>query len=177
MRRTFSGVGAALPLLFALAGCSLFGSSKSADEACPSTVILRPLANTAIFAPGTAPRPENVAFYGILDEVDSHCEAAPGAVRVKLAVDVIAQRGPAAKSDAADLTYFVAVTAPGDRILQKQPFTVRVAIPPDKLRAGVTDRFEEVIPLDGYKSGALTLDLGFQQSPQVVDVYHHFRGR
>jgi hypothetical protein len=185
MHRTFLGVGAALPLLLALAGCGAFGSAKSAvfgsaktaDEACPNAIILQPLANTAVFAPGTAPRPENVAFYGILDEVESHCEAVPGAVRMRLAVDVIAQRGPAAKSDAADLTYFVAVTAPGDRILQKQPFTVRVTIPPDKLRAGVADRFEEVIPLDGYKPGALTLDLGFQQSPEVVDFYHHFRGR
>ncbi|HZU88199.1 MAG TPA: hypothetical protein VE993_02980, partial [Stellaceae bacterium] len=138
------GIGAAL-LLPALAGCGLFGSAKSAlfgapqsaEPACPAAIILQPLANTAVFAPGAAPRPENVDFYGILDEVDSHCEPIAGAVRMRLAVDVIAQRGPAAKGDTVDLTYFVAVTAPGDRILQKRPLTVRVTIPPDKLRAGV----------------------------------------
>jgi hypothetical protein len=185
MRRTFLRVGAALPLLLALAGCGVFGSAKSAlfgaspaaDRACPAAIILQPLANTAVFAPGAAPRPENVAFYGILDEVDRSCEAVPGAVRMQLTVDVIAQRGPAAKGDSVDLTYFVAVTAPGERILQKQPFTVRVAIPPDKLRAGVADRFAEVVPLDGYQANTLTLDLGFQQGPEVVDFYHHFRGR
>jgi hypothetical protein len=185
MRRTFLGVGAALPLLFALAGCGLFGSAKSAlfgpskaaDRTCPAAIILQPLANTAVFAPGAAPRPENVAFYGILDEVDSDCEAVPGAVRMRLTVDVIAQRGPAAKGDTADFTYFVAATAPGERILQKQPFTVRVTIPSDKLRAGVADRFDEVIPLSGYNANNLTLDLGFQQGPDVVDFYRHFRGR
>jgi hypothetical protein len=184
MRRTFLGVGAAL-LLPALAGCSLFGSARSAllgpshaaEPACPAAIILQPLANTAVFVPGAAPRPENVAFYGVLDEVDSHCEAAGDTARMRLAVDVIAQRGPAAKGGAVDFTYFVAVTAPGDRILQKRPFTVRVTIPPDKLRAGVVDRFEEVIPLAGYKPGNLTLDLGFQQGPEVVEFYRHFRGR
>jgi hypothetical protein len=177
MRRTFPGAGAALPLLLALAGCGMFGSAKPVEEACPAATILRPLANTAVFAPGTAPRPENVAFYGILDEVESHCEAAPGAVRMRLAVDVIAQRGPAAKADAVDFGYFVAVTAPGDRILQKQSFAVRVTIPPDKLRAGVEDRFEQVIPLAGYKETDLTVNVGFQQGPEVVEFYHHFRGR
>lgn len=187
MRRSFADARgwAALPLLLALAGCgvfgaansALFGTPKTAQATCPSTIILQPLANTAVFVPGAAPRPENVAFYGLLDEVTSDCEAVPGALRVTLAVDVIAQRGPAAKGNAVDLTYFVALTAPGDRILQKRPFTVRVTIPPDKLRAGVSDRFAEVIPLAGYQPTALTLDLGFQQGPEVVEFYHHFRGR
>jgi hypothetical protein len=186
MWRTFSGVGTALLALLALSGCGLFsaakstvlGAAKPADQACPAAIILHPLANTAVFAPGTAPRPENVAFYGILDEVDSHCTAVPGAVRMHLTVDVIAQRGPAAKgNNAVDFNYFIAVIGPGERILQKQPFTVRVTIPADKLRAGVADRFDEVIPLDGYKAKDLNLDLGFQQSPETVNFYHHFRGR
>lgn len=185
MRRTLSRVGAAVLIVSALAGCGavgaaksrLFGKSKPAAASCPAAVILRPLANTAILAPGAAPRPENVAFYGILDEVDSRCEPQEGAVRVRLKVYVIAQRGPAARGGAADFTYFVATTAPGEKILQKQPLTVRVAIPPDKLRAGVTDRFEEVLPLAGYAPSALTIDLGFQQSPEAIEFYKHFRGR
>ena len=185
MKRTFLRVGAAFLLVSALVGCGalgaaksrVFGASKPAEAACPAAVILRPLANTAVFAPGTAPRPENVAFYGLLEEVDSHCESLQGAVRMRLAVDVIAQRGPTARGDTADFTYFVALTAPGEKILQKQPLAVQVTIPPNKLRAGVTDRFEEVLPLSGYTAGALTLDVGFQQSPEVVEFYKHFRGR
>ena len=180
MKRTFLRVGMAVPLVLALTGLrlfGLFGGSKPAEQTCPAAVILRPLANTAIFTPGAAPRPENVAFYGLLDEVDSHCESLQGAVRMRLAVDVIAQRGPAARGNVANFTYFVALTAPGEKILQKQPLAVQVTIPPGKLRAGVTDRFEEVLPLSGYTAGALTVDIGFQQSPEVVQFYRHFRGR
>ena len=185
MRRTVSRVGAAFLIVSALAGCNalgaaksrVFGSSQPAERDCPAAVILRPLANTATFAPGAAPRPENVAFYGLLDEVDTDCEALQGAVRVHLTVDVIGQRGPAARGDAADFAYFVAAVAPGERVLQKQPLTVRVPIPADKLRAGVADQFEEVIPLDGHTAGALTIDVGFQQGPEAVEFYKHFRGR
>lgn len=186
MWQTVSRVGAVSLLVAALAGCGavgsvksrVFGASQPAAADCPSTVILRPLANTATFAPGAAPRPENVAFYGLLDEVDSHCETLQGAVRVRLTVDVIAQRGPAAKgSNTADFTYFVAAVAPGEKILQKQPLAVRVTLPPDKLRAGVADHLEEVIPLAGTTAGALTIDVGFQQSPEAVNFYQHFRGR
>lgn len=176
----------ALSALLALSGCGavhrVFGPSRSgtaaaAPASCPLAVILRPLANTAVFAPGATPRPENVAFYGVLDQVSSRCTAVPGAVQVRLTVDVIGQRGPAAKSDTVNLSYFVAVTAPGERVLQKQPLTVQVTIPPGKLRAGVTDRFTEVIPLQGYQPVNLTLDLGFQQSPTVIRFYRHFHGR
>jgi hypothetical protein len=180
MKRTFLRAGMAVALVLALTGFNpfgLFGKSKPAERTCPAAVILRPLANTALFAPGAAPRPENVAFYGLIDEVDSRCEALQGAVRMHLKVYVIAQRGPAARGNTATFTYFVATTAPGEKILQKQPLTVSVTLPPNKLRAGVTDTFEEVLPLAGYAASALTVDLGFQQSPEVVTFYHHFRGR
>jgi len=115
--------------------------------------------------------------YVILDEVDSRCRYAPGAVRMKLSVIVIGQRGPAAKGDSVDLNYFVAVTGPGDAILAKKPLGVHIVFPPNKKRAGVTDRFDEVIPLEGRNGSDLNLVAGFQQSPEVVDFYHHFRGR
>lgn len=183
MWQTVSRVGLAVPLVLALTGLNLhpfglFGGSKPAEQTCPAAIILRPLANTAVFAPGAAPRPENVTFYGLIDEVDSRCEAMQDAVRVHLTVDVIAQRGPAAKgSDTADFTYFVAAVGPGEKILQKQPLAVRVTIPPDKLRAGVADQFDEVIPLAGTTVSGVTIDVGFQQSPEAINFYQHFRGR
>jgi hypothetical protein len=170
--------GAALLGLLALVGCGSFShESKTPAEACPSATILRPLANTAIFAPGSEPRPENVAFYGLLSEVDSKCTYSAGAVMMTLDVIVIGQRGPVAKDNAVDLNYFVAVTTPQQEILSKKPFSVRIVFPPDRVRAGVTDHIDEEIPLDGHKGSDLTVDLGFQQSPEVVDFYQRFRGR
>ena len=161
-----------------LSGCSaswLPWSHKTA-AACPAAVILQPLKRTAVFAAGRQPVPQNVAFYGIIDEVDSQCEYLSGAVRMKLAVVVIAQRAPAAVGvDSVDFDYFLAVTGPGQRILSKTPFRVPIVFLSGKPRAGVTDHIEETIPLHGLQGSQLTVDVGFQQSPEVIDFYRHFR--
>jgi hypothetical protein len=172
--------GAAVLGLLASAGCSsLPFSSAKPTQACPAAVILRPLANTAVFGPGTEaePRPDNAAFYGLLSEVDRSCDYSADAVQVTLDVIVIGQRGAGAKGDAVDLTYFVAVTAPGQQILNKRNFSVHIPFAPDQIRAGVTDHIVETIPLAGRKGSDMSLLVGFQQSPQVVEFYKHFRGR
>ena len=178
-------VFAAMLLGFAaLSGCSWvpwFSSSAESGApvaACPSAVILRPLAQTAAFAPGAPRQPMGVAFYGILSEVNAKCQPAGGAVRASLDVVIIGERGPAAgKADSLDVQYFVAVTGPDQAVLSKRSFPVRIAIPPDARRAGVTDHIEETIPLGGQPPGELSIVLGFQQGPEIVEFYRHFRGR
>ncbi len=170
---------AAVFALFALSGCSWlpFSSPPTPVAPCPSAVILRPLANTAVFGPAPERRPENVAYYGLLSEVDRTCDYAGDAVRMGLDVVIVGQRGPAAKGDAVDLNYFVAVTGPDRSPLAKNSFAVHIAFDPNQMRAGVTDHIDEVIPLAGRKGTDLNVVLGFQQTPEVVDFYKHFRGR
>ena len=168
--------GAALFGLLALSGCSLFGTSQP-KQACPVAVILRPLTNTAVFGGSGEARPENVAFYGKLSEVDRKCEYSADAVKLMLSVIVIGQRGPAARGDSVDLTYFVAATGPNQQVISKKPFTVRIAFKPDQIRAGVTDHIVETIALGGHKGSDINVLLGFQQNPQVVEFYQHYRGR
>jgi hypothetical protein len=175
--------------LAALSGCSTvsalnpFSSSSAPSSAppaapCPSAVILRPLAQTAVFAAGAARQPTGVAFYGVLSDVDAKCDAVGGAVHASLDVVVIGERGPAAgKGDGVDLQYFVAVTGADQAILSKRSFPVRIAIPADAKRAGITDHIDETIPLAGRAPGDLSIVVGFQQSPEIVDYYRHFRGR
>jgi hypothetical protein len=170
--------GAALASLLALAGCGGRSESSSKQaEACPTAVILRPLANTAVFGPGPERRPDNVAFYGLLSEANLKCDVTGDAVRIDLDTIVIGERGPAAKGDAVDLQYFVAATAPDQSVLSKKPFAVRIAFEGNQKRAGVTDHFEETIPLGGRKPADLNVLVGFQQSPEVVEFYKRFRGR
>ncbi len=140
-------------------------------------MILRPLAQTAVFGPALERRPDNVAFYGIVSEADVKCEYTGDAVRIALDVIVVAERGPAAKGDSVDLPYFVAVTGPDQTVLARNPFAVRIAFEGNQKRSAVTDHYEEVIPLGGRKGSDLNVYLGFQQSPEVVDFYKHFRGR
>ncbi len=175
---------AVLTAAAALAGCSFasslnpFSSGPSPSAAaCPATTILSPLAHTAVFAPGREGTPIGVAFYGILDEASIRCDAAGGALHVALDVIVIGERGPAAGGGtAANFDYFVAVTGPGEALISKRTLPVTVAIPADKKRAGVTDHLDETIPLAGLRPAQLTIDLGFQQGPEVVNFYRHFRG-
>ena len=168
--------------LAALSGCSWlpFSSASSGPPAasCPSAAILRPLAQTAVFAPGAARQPMGVAFYGILSDVDVKCERAGDALRASFDIVLVGERGPAGgKADGLDVQYFVAVTGPDQAILSKRSFPVHLAIPADSRRAGVTDHIEETIPLANRSPGELNIVLGFQQSPEIVEFYRHFRGR
>lgn len=179
--------------LAALFGCSWMPSASSLNPfsskksegaavgataaACPTATILIPLAHTAVFAPGQEHNPFGVAFYGVLDDVSAKCQVSGGAVRVDLNVIIVGERGPSARGGTlVNFNYFVAVTGPNDAILSKRTLAVAVAIPAEKKRAGVTDHLEEVIPLAGLVPGQLTLDLGFQQTPEVVEFYRHYRG-
>jgi hypothetical protein len=175
--------------LMLLAGCSSisapFGwfSSSSAPAgapaaSCPAATLLRPLSQTAVFAPGAAHQPMGVAFYGILNDASVKCDTNTGALHVALDVIIIGERGPASgKAEAVDLPYFVAVTGPNQAVLSKRSFAVHIAIPANTARAGVTDHIEETIPYGGQPPGGLGLVLGFQQGPDVVGFYKHFRGR
>jgi len=164
--------------LLALTGCGWFSSSSSKQaEACPSAVVLRPLSNDAVFGPAPERRPDNVAFYGLLSEAELKCDYTPGAVHISLDTIVIGERGPAAKGDAVNFQYFVAVTGPDQAIISKKPFAVSIAFDSTQKRAGITDHIEETIPLGNRNGTDLNVLVGFQQSPEVVDFYKHFRGR
>jgi hypothetical protein len=178
VRRARTAPSAVLVGLLALSGCGWMSSSSSKSaEACPSAVILRPLANTAVFGPAPERRPDNVAFYGLLSEADLKCEYSGDTMRMTLDVVVVGERGPAAKADSVDFEYFVAVTGPDQSILGKKSLPVRIVFDTSGKRAGVTDHIEQTITLGGRKGTDLTVDLGFQQGPEVVDFYKHFRGR
>jgi hypothetical protein len=172
--------------LAALCGCSAIsglnpfssGSSGPPPASCPTAAVLHPLAQTAVFAPGATHQPMGVGFYGILSDVSATCERAGDALRVSLNVIVIGERGPAVgTANGVDLQYFVAVTGPNQAILSKRSLPIHIAIPADVKRAGVTDHLAETIPLAGRSPGDLSIIVGFQQSPDAIEFYRHYRGR
>jgi hypothetical protein len=164
--------------LLALSGCGWFSSSSSKPaQTCPSAVVLRPLSNTAVFGSAPERRPDNVAFYGLLSEAELKCEYSGEALRIMLDTIVIGERGPTGRGDSADFQYFVAVTGPDQSVISKRSFPVRIVFEGAQKRAGVTDHIEETIPLGGRTGADLNVLLGFQQSPEVVEFYKHYRGR
>jgi hypothetical protein len=174
--------------LFALSGCSWasgwFGSSEPAARpilepgTCPTAAILKPLSQTALFAPGQPHEPPGVSFYGLLSEVEAKCDRAGDAVRLALDVVVVGERGPAAGgASGLDLWYFVAVTGSDQAILGKRLFPVHIEVPTTAKRAAVSDHIEETIPLGGRRPGDVNIILGFQQGAEAVEFYRHYRGR
>ena len=175
-----AALAAALFSLATLTACGHLPFSKTDESAaaCPAAVVLKPLAQTAVFGtPDMAVRPTDVMYYGILSEVDAKCATSGDALQASLDVVLAAERGPATKGDSVDFTYFIAVVGPGDQLLGKKSYGVRIAVPQDRKRAGVTDHIEAAIPLGGQAPGALRIVAGFQQTPQDVAFYEHFRGR
>lgn len=121
-----------------------------------------------------AHQPTGVAFYGILSDVSVKCDRSGAGLHAALDIVIIGERGPAAGGGSGvDLQYFVAVTDPNQAILSKQSYAVHIDIPSNARRAGVTDHIEQTLPL----ASGLNIVVGFQQSPDVVEFYRHFRGR
>lgn len=176
-------------MLLMMAGCNAVSSinpfSSAAEPAtqaaaCPTTTILRPLANTAVFGPAAAmPRkPIDVAFYGLLSDVEAKCDpAGPGVLRASLDIIIAGERGPSAKADSVELTYFVAVTGPNDSVLSKKNFGVHIDIPRNAKRAAVSDHLDETIALGGRNPADVAILIGFQQPPDVVEFFRNYRGR
>jgi hypothetical protein len=165
-----------------LASCSWlpFGGKKaerSAKPACPDTVILHPLANTATFAPGAEVKPLYVAFYGIYSDISSNCTVNGSTLHVALDSIIVAERGPAAKGNDVDFTYFVALTGADQSILGKKSFGVHVSVPQTAKRGGVSDHVEVDFATGGQPVTQLNLTVGFQESPQAVEFYKNYRGR
>jgi hypothetical protein len=177
-------VALALSGLAVLSGCGWFSSSRSAPPAaasaaaCPTAAILRPLSQTAVFAPGAAPQPTGVAFYGLLSEVESKCTRSGDAILVTLDTVIIGERGPASgAATGVDLQYFIAATGPDEAILSKRTLPVQIAVPADTRRAGITDRVEEWVYPGDRSPADIRVLLGFQQSPEIVQFFRNFRGR
>ncbi|MGE0257843.1 MAG: hypothetical protein AB7T18_03705 [Alphaproteobacteria bacterium] len=182
--RVALALSAVIAVSVAVSGCGWFSSSSSSEPAtsspgaCPTVAILRPLSQTAVFAPGAPRQPTGVAFYGILSDVESKCVRSGDSVRVTIDTVIIGERGPASgAATGVDLQYFVAATAAGDTILSKRTLPVQMTIPAATRRAGITDHVEEWVSLGGRSPTEVNVVLGFQQSPEVVQFYKNYRGR
>jgi hypothetical protein len=169
--------------LAVLTGCGsipFFGKKAekpAAGPACPVAVILRPLANTAVFGDKGENRPLNVAWYGVYSDVSVTCTVTGDTLHAVLDNIIIGERGPAVRGNDVDLSYFVALTAGDQTILGKKSFAVHVTVPEKAKRGGVNDHVEVAFPLGGRALADLNITVGFQQSPQVIEFYKNYRGR
>ena len=101
-----------------LSACSYipFIGKKKSDEAqssapaCPVAAVLRPLANTAVFAPTPDKKPINVAWYGLFSDITVTCRINGDGLSASIDNIVVAERGPAVRGNDVDFNYFIALT-------------------------------------------------------------------
>jgi hypothetical protein len=165
-----------------LSGCSwipFVGSTSSAPTApaCPVTAVLKPVANTVVFAPGADHKPLYVAWYGLYSDISASCTLTGTTLHAALDNVVVAERGPAVRDNDVDLNYFVALTGPDQAILGKKTFSVHVTVPPAEKRGAVNDHVELAFNTGGRPIADLSIVVGMQLSPDVIDFYKHYPSR
>jgi hypothetical protein len=109
--------------------------------------------------------------------VPAKCQAGdPGTVKAVLAVSADLTRGPAAKTRAGGVAYFVAVMD-GDRVVDEQDYGLDVRFPPNIDRVTATGKeITLIFPVTREKSAAAyNIYVGFRLSPEEL-AYNRQRG-
>jgi hypothetical protein len=152
-------------------------SEPASAPACPVAAILRPLANTVVFAPGAEQKPLYISWNGVFSDISANCKIEGDTLHASLDNVIVAERGPSGHGNDVDFDYFVALTASDQTILGKKVFSVHVTAPPDSKRSGVNDHVEVAFSTAGRPLSDLNIMVGFQLTPAAAQFYKNYRGR
>lgn len=160
---------AVLLLPAALAGCGDSSQARFAP-ACPQAGIVRDAADLSRYNGGGRDLTDLV-LDGRITGVRGACSPgdAKDTTKTTMNVGMELTRGPAARTRAMEVSYFVAVVE-GERILDKRVFTLRPEFPPNTDRIRLTgDDIELNLPTTAAKSAAAYRVLvGFQLQPSEL---------
>lgn len=154
--------------LILLAGCGTSADRQAPD--CPALARLPDAATLTRYAgPGRDLR--DLVLSASIAQVPATCtQADAGHVRASLQVVVDLQRGPAAPSATAELTYFVAVLDAG-RVRDEQDYRIVGTFPPNVDNRELTSApVELLLPVTPQKSAAAyQIFVGFRLSPEELE--------
>jgi hypothetical protein len=166
-----AGLSAAAGALLLLAACA---SDQAAPPppppACPSALILQGADRMATYAAGAENRPDGLQHLAVLTNLASACRFGAEGVDVDLALDLIAERGPAMTGNAADLTFFVATLGPNGDVLAKQLLDSEITFEGDEQTAGVNEQLTYRLPSVTAGQGQdYLIYVGFQLDQAQLD--------
>ncbi len=155
-----------------LSACSGLGlGPKDPAEAllaCPKVSIIRDLSEVTVLRPGGRDLTD-LESRAALADFAGNCEYTSTGVTVNVNVFLIAERGPAMKSDSAKYQYFVALAKPDDSIVSKVYFDTDVTFPAGQPRAGSKEELAPKIPLPKDANAKdWKVYLGFQLTPEQL---------
>lgn len=160
----------------ALVGCSQGPKFK---PACPALSLIKGAADVTRFVPGGGRDITDTVIDASIKAVPAKCEpGGPGVVKATLSVSADVLRGPAAKTRAGDVIYFVAVTE-GERVLDEQDYGLHVTFPPNIDRVTVTGGDIVLnLPVSREKSAAAyQIYVGFRLTPEELEFNRTHAGR
>ena len=146
---TLRRLGAAALLSLAAAGCA----GDEVPLPCPQIVVVKDAARQVRFI-GDGRDLTDVAFEARIDGAGVACEYDDEAIEVDMLVRLEAVRGPAAETEAADVSYFVAVARLDQTILAREEFDSLVPLPGNQTRAAVQEEVSPRIPFHFQEDGA-----------------------
>jgi hypothetical protein len=166
-----------LPLLVVtasiLASCSWLGMDDEKDEIstqlCPAASILGNAERVAQFKQGSGRDLIDVMFQAEIGKLNMTCRYLKGRVVSDISFELIAERGPAARTRHGDFDYFVAISDARGRVLAKETFRSRIAFAENRRRAGILEEIEQSIPLrKDEDGGGYEILVGFQLSEEQL---------
>ncbi|MFC7737804.1 hypothetical protein ACFQX4_18665 [Roseomonas sp. GCM10028921] len=164
----------ALSALPVLAGCGGRGGALSGrhQAPCPRVALLAEAVDLTRYHPGAAPDIGTMEVDARLTGFQARCDYAPrdAGLDVTLAVQVAAERGPAAAGRVIELPYLIAVTDEGeDRVLNRGTDTLRVTFTDNERRTAVQGEEMMVrIPGDPRRAAEKAVLIGFQLTPEQL---------
>jgi len=165
--RTRVKTSAAILLPLFLWACS--GDDEAALP-CPRIVVVQDAAKQVKFD-GPGRDLTDVVFEARIDGTGIECDYDDEALEVEMQVRVEAARGPAAKSEQADISYFVAIARRSDQsVVARESFGMTIPLKGNQTRMAAVEDLTPRIPLKGEETGATyRIYVGLELNPEEIE--------
>jgi hypothetical protein len=169
MRRFAAALAAVGAIGLMLGGCSIFRTKD--NRTCPVAGVLSDLDTVHEYRPGPGRDLTDLQFTAALGDVKGTCKYTAKGVDAEMTVVILGERGPALDRDTVEVEYFVAVTGPDNRVLNKEVFRTTLSFAGGRNRTGSGEELVETIPLPKGADGSLyRTEVGFQLTPEQVEI-------
>jgi len=191
-RRDLLSAATGIVVALVLTGCEQASRvtdyfTKPEILACPDYRILADASSFVTYKPGAGRDLIDVDFEGSIDNMRLGCETRRnkktkiGNMEVDIAMDFLAQRGPANKNQKAEFPYFISVTDLNQKILYREEFKIAASFAGNRTGIGISsDRIILNLPLkpditgrsyiiySGFKLTREQLELNRQRRKQIA---------
>ncbi len=150
---------------------SVFGKAPPPPP-CPQVAVLPNADIITIFQDGPGRDLVDVLFEGVIAPVGGECvyEDDNSLVAVELILRLGSVKGPAARTQRQDFSFFVAIADKSNRVLNKKVFLSPIQIPEGRRRAAVHEEIVQRIPLpSGRHGGDYKVIVGFQLTAEELN--------